>query len=81
MSKNTFKKHCFINRRKRQKVLFLLKISIHLFMIILYIVEESIFVAIIYNCLKVNGKQIIKMPEEGEYVKFNNYEIKTKTNC
>ena len=63
-------------------------------MIILYIVEENIFVVIVYiqsfsaeeilkglikDCFKVNGKQRIIMPEKGEYVKFKNYEIKIES--
>ena len=26
------------------------------------------------DCLKINGKQTIKMPKKGEYVKFKNFE-------
>ena len=30
------------------------------------------------NCFKVNGKQIIKMPKKGEYIRFKSYERTTK---
>ena len=71
--------------------MFLSKILILSCMIILYIVEENIFVIIVYkllvqkilkrhvkDCFKINGKQRVIMPKEGEYVKFKNYEIKLK---
>ena len=62
-------------------------------MIILYIVEENIFVVFcvqafsseeilkshIKDCFKINGKQTIKMPKKGEYIKFKNYERKLKS--
>ena len=28
------------------------------------------------DCFKINGKQTIKMPKKGEYVKFKNFEKK-----
>ena len=31
------------------------------------------------NIFKINGKQMIKMPNKGEYVRFNNYERKIKS--
>ena len=54
------------------------------------IVEENIFFLLLlasfrttdvlkYNiddCFKINGKQKIRMPMKGEYVKFKNYERK-----
>ena len=62
-------------------------------MIILYIVEENIFVVTIYKLLvqKKYGKVILKtvlklmsnkeiiMPKKGEYVKFKNYKRKIKS--
>ena len=33
----------------------------------------------IKNCFKINGKQTIKMPKKGEYVKFKNLERKIKS--
>ena len=30
------------------------------------------------DCFKINGKQMIKMPKIGEYVRFKNYENKMK---
>ena len=57
------------------------------------IVEENIFFSLLlasfrttdvlkYNiddCFKINGKQRIRMPMKGEYVKFKNYERKIKS--
>ena len=37
---------------------------------------EEILKSHINDCFKKNGKQIIKMPKESEYVKFKNYERK-----
>ena len=62
-------------------------------MIILYIVKkkhsyryclqtfntEKILKLHINDCFKINSKQIIQMPKEGEYVKFKNYERKVKS--
>ena len=31
------------------------------------------------DCFKINGKQMIKMPENDEYVRFKNYERKIKS--
>ena len=31
------------------------------------------------DCFKINGKQIIKMPKKGKYVKFKNSQIKIKS--
>ena len=61
-------------------------------MIILYIVEEKIFVVIVYilsftegilkrhikDCLKIICKQTIKMPKKDKHVKFKNFERKIK---
>ena len=33
----------------------------------------------IKDCFKINGKQTIKMPKKGEYVKFKNFERKIKS--
>ena len=33
----------------------------------------------IKDCFKINGKQRVKMPTKGEYVKFKNYERKIKS--
>ena len=57
-------------------------------MIIHYISEENIFVVNVYvvslqkkflkrhikDCFQINGKQAIKKPKKGEYVKFKNVE-------
>ena len=73
--------------------MFLLKVSIHSCMIILYIVEkkhfyrfslqafgtETIFKCHIKDCFKINGKQRIIMLEKSEHVKFRNYESKMKS--
>ena len=61
-------------------------------MTILYIVEENIFVVIVYrrsteeilkhhikDCFKMNRKQRIIMPKNGEFVKCKNYERKIKS--
>ena len=65
--------------------MFLSQILIDSCIIIHYIVEEKIFVVIVYmhslekklnrhikDCFKINGQQTIKMPQKGEYVKFKN---------
>ena len=63
-------------------------------MVILYIVEENVFVVIVYKllvqkkykiailktALKLMANKIL-MPKKGEYVKFKNYERKTKSLC
>ena len=33
----------------------------------------------IKDCFRINGKQRVKMPTKGEYVKFKNYERKIKS--
>ena len=60
-------------------------------MIIHYILEENIFVAIvskfteeilirhIKDFFKTNGKQAVKMPKKWEYVKFKNFEREIKS--
>ena len=62
-------------------------------MIILYIVEkkyfsccclqthitEKILKCHVNDCLKISGKEMIKTPKKGEYVRFKNYERKTKS--
>ena len=67
-------------------------ISINLYVIIHYIAEENIFVFIVYidfitqeilkrhikDRFKIHGKQIMKMPKKGEYVKFKSFERKIK---
>ena len=41
--------------------------------------SEEILKCHIIDCLKINGKQRIKTPEKGEYVKFKNYERQIKS--
>ena len=68
------------------------KILIHLCIIILYTVKkhfcrycfqafstEEILKRHIKDCFKVNGKQKIIMPKDGEYVQFKNHERKIKS--
>ena len=33
----------------------------------------------INDCFKISGKQMIKMPKKGKYIKFKNYERKVKS--
>ena len=46
---------------------------------LLAFITEEILKHHIKNCFKINGKQKIKMPEIGEYVKFQNFERKIKS--
>ena len=39
-------------------------------------ITEEILKRLIEDCFKINGKQKIKMPNKGEYVKFKNFERK-----
>ena len=41
-------------------------------------ITEEILKRHIKDCFKINGKQTIKMPKKGEYVKFKNFETKKK---
>ena len=41
-------------------------------------ITEEILKRHIKDCFKINGKQTIKMPKKGEYVKFKNFERKIK---
>ena len=41
-------------------------------------ITEEILKKHIKNCFKINGKQMIKMPKKGEYVKFKNFERKVE---
>ena len=69
--------------------MFLSKISIHLYIIILCIVEKITFLRAFIteeilkrhmtDCFKINGKHRFIMPEKGEYFKFKNYERKIKS--
>ena len=53
-----------------------------------YILEENIFVVIVYklsllkrhakDCFKINGKQIINIPKKSKYVKFKKCQKKNK---
>ena len=79
--------------KEKKHTVFLSMISIDSCVIIHYIVEKNIFVAFVYmlslqkkylkchikHCFKINGKQIVKMPKKGEYVKFKNFERKVKS--
>ena len=40
--------------------------------------SEEILKSHIKGCFKIDGKQTIKMPKKGEYIKFKNYEKKNK---
>ena len=40
--------------------------------------SEEILKSHIKDCFKINGKQTIKMPKKGEYIKFKNFERKIK---
>ena len=42
-------------------------------------ITKEIFKCHINDCFKINGKQNIKMPKIGEYVKSKNYERKIKS--
>ena len=42
-------------------------------------VTEEILQPHFRDCFKINGKQTIKMPKKGEYVKFTNFERKIKS--
>ena len=73
--------------------MFLSKISIHSCMSTHYIVQENIFVIIVQSvleqqkqlachikgCFKTNGKERVKLPKKGEYVRVKNYERKVKS--
>ena len=73
--------------------MFLSKISIHSCMSTHYMVQENIFVVIVYSvleqqkqltchikgCFKTNGKERVKLPKKGEYVRVKNYERKVKS--
>ena len=72
--------------------MFLSKILVHLCMTIHYIMEENIFVIIVYkfiseeifkchikDCFKIIGKQRIRMPKKSEYVKLKTFERKIKS--
>ena len=41
-------------------------------------ITQEILNGRIKDCFKINGKQTIKMPKKGEYVKFKNFERKIK---
>ena len=43
-----------------------------------FIMEENLK-RHINDCCEINGKQVIKMPKKGEYVKFKNFERKIKS--
>ena len=72
--------------------MFLSKILIHSFMVINYIAEDNIFVAsttfsfsaaeilirTVNDWFEIKGKIMIKTPRKVEYVRFRNYERKTK---
>ena len=73
--------------------MFLSKILIHSSVTIYYIVEENNFVVIVYtllvrqkyyksnvnDCFKINRKQMVKIPKQGENVRYENYERKIKS--
>ena len=73
--------------------MFLSKILIHSSVTIYYIVEENNFVVIVYTLLvrqkyyksnvndsfKINRKQMVKIPKQGENVRYENYERKIKS--
>ena len=42
-------------------------------------ITEEILKGHIKDCIKINAKQKIEMPKNGEYVKFKNFEIKIKS--
>ena len=42
-------------------------------------ITEEILKHHIKGCFKINGKQTIKMPNKGEYVKFKNFKRKIKS--
>ena len=54
------------------------------------IVQEKIFVVIVYSaleqqltchiksCFRTNGKERVKLPKKGEYIRLKNYERKIK---
>ena len=42
-------------------------------------ITEEILKHRIKDCIKINGKQRIKIPKKGEYVKFKNFERKIKS--
>ena len=42
-------------------------------------ITEQILKRHIKDCFKINGKQTIKMPNKGEYVKFKNFGRKIKS--
>ena len=70
--------------------MFLSKFLINLCMIMHCVLKENIFAIIISrllvqekyenvkNCFRINGKQMIKMFERGQYLKFRNFERKLK---
>ena len=65
--------------------MFLSKILVHLCILIQALVHlqafsaEEILKRHIKDCLKINGKQKIKMPKKGQYIKFKNFERKIKS--
>ena len=52
-----------------------------MFVVIVYklLVQKKYIKRHVKDCLKINGKQIIKMPKKGENVRFKNYERKIKS--
>ena len=75
---------------EEKDAMFLSKISIHPYIIILHITQafnrEEVLKCHIKDCFKINGKQRITIPKKGlqsfkkgKYVKFKNYERKIKS--
>ena len=52
-----------------------------MFVVIVYklLVQKKYIKRHVKDCLKINGKQIIKMPKKGENIRFKNYERKIKS--
>ena len=42
------------------------------------LVQEKYLKSYVNDCFKINGKQMIKIPKNGEYVTFKNYKRKIK---
>ena len=89
MLRNTLKRHVDINTEEKQKTLcfntFMFDHTLycekkHSYRYCLQTFStEKILKLQINDCFKINSKQIIQMPKEGEYVKFKNYERKVKS--
>ena len=81
VSKNTFRRHVnlLLKEEEGERHFFFVVIVCYYFVVIITFSTAEISKSHVNNRFKINGKQMIQIPQKDEYLRFKNYEKKIKS--